>query len=319
MVKIKIERKKFVIRKYKKSDEKRLLKVMNETFFRNETPEYFKWKYLDNPYGSLIIIIENDRGEIVGHMGHQIKNSLYDQKVYPLLNTCDMGIIKEYRGLGLSGKFYLLSPKTPHVRIGFPNSSAIYSYKKFDDDFNQRSRIIQLDLRIKKYNWFQRSIINFSSDAEYKINLASIDDEKKLNEFWNSKKDEYKDGVIRDYDYLKWRVFASPSNMSLYTIEYSNKIIGYFVLLIKEKAGYIVDVLILNEFMTRELFSRIEKIFIKNGASKIQIATNDVALLSILKTKKYKTTSLMNVLSYNRIERGKIFEPYLTLLDTDSL
>src|SRR3989344_8233844 len=127
-MKVKINNKEFTFRSYKKGDEKKIVDLLNENLDLNLTIDYWKWKYLENPSGSINMVIIDSKTNIVGHVGNQLKLGLYKNKTYPYLLTMDVCIKKDFRGLGLLRKLPLFYPKTKFVHYGTPNENALNAY-----------------------------------------------------------------------------------------------------------------------------------------------------------------------------------------------
>ncbi len=317
VIKHKIKEETITFRNGSQNDIPKIISSIKESLGVNYSTDYLNWKYKMNDKSTLFIIAENESGNIIGQIGHRIQRGLYKGKDVKLLNTFDMGVQKEYRGYGISGKFYQLFPKKPYVLFGFSNQSAFASFKKFGDEFNSRISKIILSSMVKRIDLFTRIKMIYKDCNLYSFSKASSNSSKEINDLWQAKKNEIKNCVIRDFDYLNWRVLSSPSNLKLYLIKKNNKVISYIVVHNQNKTFYLADMIVLNNELNKEIIISIEKFLISKGARNINFATNDTNLLKYFIVQGYKFDKNIEVGSYNGIEKNVIFTPYLTYLDMD--
>ena len=206
MIKFNVNGEEFTFRKYKKGDEKELLPMMNGIFKYNMDKDYWDWKYKQCPAGFFTIVALNKEKKIIGQMCHQFKKGFYYGKEYPFLMTVDVVIKEEYRRLGIINQLRLFYPDKPFLHYGFPNDRALNAYKKLDNYYQYASEIYILH---KNYNLFDKlkSISNKGVKSNtIGISIASLNNVDEINNFWMKKKAELNVCVIRDWEYLNWRI-----------------------------------------------------------------------------------------------------------------
>jgi hypothetical protein len=278
----------YSIRLYKPGDEEEIVDVLKACYpeWKNtEYPlEYWKWKYLENPYGSYVILAEWD-GNIVGSEHRLLHKIKVDNKTVISSLGDDSATHPDYRRKGIYknmvyfGDDITIEKKTV-LRYGiqiheasvimvmrrgftlFPfQISHMLKIKDVGTHFQNRPTKNYLVARIgfsvlKFLNRLNKIIRHSGTYPEINIEDISMFDDR-INSFWENIRIEYNFIIEKNRDYLNWR-YCDPrsSNKGKYFVKQAvknNEILGFIVLEIGEKddysEGYIVDLLALPDRM----------------------------------------------------------------------
>ncbi len=318
MLKITRKDEDFFLRTYQKGDEEKIITLINESLGINETLAHWQWKYITNPTGSLIILVTDKKGTIIGHIGLQRKRGVYYGVEYNFFISIDVAVTAPYRGYGLFGSSPLLLPSEKFIILGFPNSEALYSYKKFPPEYAQNFFFVDVPVFTKTLRLISR-VHHLWSKREDSIQIVELKpiELDVLTNLWEKKKQELTTSVIRDAQYLKWRVCDCPQEITLYEIRINNCCIGYLSIVVKEKICFIIDIIVLNAHLTPVLIESMEDLAYSLGASVIQLMINDGSIISLLLQEGYAVREKITCTHLNTIEKGKHFVSYITYSDTD--
>lgn len=67
--------------------------------------------------------------------------------------------------------------------------------------------------------------------------------DRRFDDFWKNVSENYRIAVVREHEYLNWRYFSKPNTQYMvFVAEGKSKILGYIILQVKKKAGYIIDI-----------------------------------------------------------------------------
>ncbi|MDD2807220.1 MAG: glycosyltransferase [Patescibacteria group bacterium] len=284
----------YKIRPYQAGDEAGLINIINKIF---DPTDYAKWiwKYKNCPMGSMILVAENSTKEIIGQFAvlrHKIKYYSKEQIIHQI---AEVGIEKQYRDQGfIKSCFSMLIDQGNFLPWGFVNKkmNSVYGRVVPAAGAHQANKTIKSNLLEKRLYWLcWPKILNFNEkiiQSELTIEKVSADEgEKEINSLWERKKTEINVGVVRNWEFIKWRIIDSPKKMDLFIVKKSSKIIGYFSLEKNETNAVISDILILNEYINASIFLAIEYFCQKLGVRKLRLVTTDMRLLKILHLRNY--------------------------------
>ena len=321
--KFKINGEEFLIRMYKKGDEKEIIPLINHIGNMDVTLDYWNWKYKQNPAGFSILVLLNNKGKIIGQFGHLFKQGYYHGEIYPFFMGVDICIDKKYRGLGLLNRlvneipqFYM---KKPFFNYGFPVEHILNAYKKVPK-YDNYGELIKLHYMSKKYLILSNLFYGFNKNNDsLKISEASKENKGKIDDLWNKKKKELDVCVVRDWDYLNWRILTCPDKMKLFMIKNGGETVGYFSTMIKDRVCYITDILILNDFTNKNTIKQIEVFCLKHNIKEIRIFITDESIKSLFKYFKFNFYEIGQFTYFNNIEKDTRILPYFTFTDFDSV
>lgn len=273
--------KSYSIRPYHPGDEKTIAELLAKAFphWQNQKDplEHYRWKYLDNPHGSDIIVAESD-GQVVG-----VLNNLHMTiKIGDDLSGCvlsgDVVTHPDFRGMGIYSKLVAFDDKTQQGRIfGYSESTNPYilqHYKKtpdrthFPHPMSYMLRIDDVDLflrskttKIKIINSLGFKILKIVNGIANSLMPQPASDQnvviKQIHKFderadtlWDKVKDGYNFIMKKDSQYLNWRYLdLRAGNYVVTQAESNGEVLGFAVLKTTKTAniteGYVSDLLAL--------------------------------------------------------------------------
>lgn len=260
-----IERRgKLEFRLFQPEDGPSLSSLHGEVFGRKIDPDYWTWKYYQNPAGPHDAYVALDSGRIVGNMtAIPVRMKVGDQEL-TACQTCDIVIAPSYRrstpffrmfklaykevekhdwqfiyGLPLESTFRLGTRM-----LGFKSSGALKSLVKVLDPTlflrkKIKSRVASGALGAMGVVGLR--LLNISRTVTMKkVEIRKLDQfDHEFHDLWNRCKDHHEISVIREPDYLNWRYFQNPINdYKVFAAYRDGECLGFVVLCIKEKDGF---------------------------------------------------------------------------------
>jgi hypothetical protein len=313
----------FELRPYQLGDELGIIKTFN-TIYPNDkmTLEKWCWKYLNGPLSSKIIVAVNPKKEIVGHFGSLAnKGKSADQEVVIRQNV-DICLLSPYRNQKFIKRSLGVFMKNPNfLAWGFSNNeklSLIYRDTANDPNNNKNTLVIKLPIFQKEIGTDRLGSTEQPDASHYAIETIIDDDTKQsVNQLWEIKSPEIHTSIVRNWEYLKWRIIDSPENQQFFLLKYQDKLVGYFTIKIKKQIIYITDLLILNKHVNRSSLTIIEKYCQTLGATQIIIMATDQLIVSILKTQNYSVVKRAYFGCYDYRNKITASDIYLTFSDAD--
>lgn len=126
----------YVIRRYETADREGVLELDETVWNRNRSPEWFAWKYEQNPYVSdLPIYVAERDGEIVGARPLLVFKLRIGDSTHFALQPADTMVHPDHRGKGLFTRMTKQAIETyadrePTLLFNFPNRQAQPGYEK---------------------------------------------------------------------------------------------------------------------------------------------------------------------------------------------
>lgn len=303
------------IRQYQAGDEEQLLSVYNKIFKKKMTLDFWQWKYRNNSGGFKILVGINNFGAVVGQYALQRKKGLYDGEENIFWASADVCLEKKYRGNN-----FIKKCSNPHplsgcfFSYGFPELPTIKNYKKA----GLMDRKIEINIFSKKIPIHKKLTKNNNQKVEnYQVIPLNSFNEKEINIFWEEKKSEIPFGLVRNWEYLKWRILDCPKDYKFFAIKLGEKNIGWFVLKIKNKICYIGEICVLNNFLSNSIVRLIQDVCFSYGASEIKIITTDKKLIESILKDNFKAKESMMMIFEDKIGDCNLVSPYISFLDTD--
>lgn len=257
-------------RDYKEGDEVQILNLFEKVFSKKITLDFWKWRFIENPFGPGIIKLLFDNNLLVGHyavipMVVQVKNNLV-KAVFSMTTMTH----PDYQGQGifsyLAGETYREAGERGFEFVyGFPNKNSYHGFiKKLDwEDFG---RITFFYKELKN---------NFFASTGQKNDIFEIKNfDDTVDSLWERVKKNYCVIIPRTKDFLNWRFIKNPeTNYKIYSIKNGEKMSGYVVLKLykkeNEEIGHIVDILGENDSITEKLLQVSYNYFFENNIKKI--------------------------------------------------
>ncbi|MDT0645904.1 GNAT family N-acetyltransferase [Zunongwangia sp. F260] len=172
----------------------------------NFTPELFKWKHLENPFGKSYGLLALDGDQIVGLRMFMYWEFKYfkEQKTIKAIRPVDTVVDKDYRGQGLFKRLSLtgLDECRGNYKIIFntPNENSLPGYLKMGWQ------------RLEQVNYFRTSLMNpLLKSLQYEdIEAGAIDFEEQTSRDVST----YRSSV-----YFKWRYKNDPYKIAFFPEE----------------------------------------------------------------------------------------------------
>ena len=92
------------IREYKSGDEKGILNLFNEIYTASREEEYWRWQFMENPWGESVIVVAEEDSKIIGQCTLIPTKIIINDKEILAGHSVDTMISKEYRGKGIYEK-----------------------------------------------------------------------------------------------------------------------------------------------------------------------------------------------------------------------
>lgn len=254
-------------RDYRRGDERQILALYEAVNNRRMAPEYWRWRYAENPFGKGIIKLAFADGKLIGHYAVTPMYVMVDGKprraVFSLHTMTHPDFQKRGICTVLAKEAYKKCQSEGFGFVyGFPNDN---SYHWFTHRLDWTG--------FGKMSSLEKNLGAETKTAPKTGNIYGIDRfDNRVNALWNEVKAGYRVTVPRTEDYLNWRFARHP------TVEYpkyiitsgSAKLSGYIILKLytegDEEKGHIVDMLSVDDEQTvRSLLNTAYDYFIAKG------------------------------------------------------
>jgi len=248
---------KILIRPCQKGDEKKIVMFHEKACISYSSPEFWKWKYFENPVGENGILLAMKEGMIIGMIGGIPTNMQIGSKNIIAGQVMDLNILEEYRKNSLfinmerQTRKIILEKGLPFT-FGFSNKITLRN--RLDHLVSSVNMLIK-PLDIASYisgKGIPKPFVNLIEKGFAKLlgwrekHLESEEVEiVEINYFDERFDDLWKDSikgeimVVRDSVYLNWRYIRCPqTNYKIFAVEKNKEILGYIVLQIFKKKGF---------------------------------------------------------------------------------
>jgi len=318
-----------ICRSYQKGDEFQILNLFEKVFSRKISIDFWKWRFIENPFGEGIIKLLFDRDLLVGHyvvipMVMKIKNNLHRAVFAMTVMTHP-----DYRGQGIfthlaKETYKEASKKGFDLVYGFPNKNVYQGY------------IGRLEWMIfGKMTMLYNKLRKDYSDCFFKNNdiqkVKIFDDSVDL--LWNKIKENYQVIIPRTKTFLNWRFIKNPDvNYEIYSVKDGKEMLGYVVLKKykknNEEIGHIVDILAADNDIVEILLSISYNYFLENNIHNIscwmqssyfynEILEKEGFLRNYPEVETYFGVKILNINSGSLKEVENFNNWYLTMGDSD--
>lgn len=265
-------------KKYKEGDENSIIDLFKRSFNRNISSDYWSWRYRDNPnIIEELINLAWDDNKLVAHYAVSPIQLFIDGFKYNAALSMTTMTDPEYQGRGLFTNLaenLFENSKTLDIIFGVPNENSVKGF------------IGKLDFKLIKEIPMLESKI---SKKEYRINSNCVLVEKfdeRFDELFKSTINKYKIITSRRSEHLNWRFTNNPENeYKILAYMEDDKLLGYLVTKIyvgsQMITGDIVDILVTNEVVLKELLNFAFSLFQSQNVSSINTWFSDKKLIKI--------------------------------------
>jgi hypothetical protein len=295
------------IKKYEKGDEYGIIELLNKTFTNWHQKsncsqiEYWRWKYLKNPFPENFVTLALDGQRTVGCFHSFPQRIKIGENVYNSSTGTDLAVDQDYRNLGIYGKMRKLQRNLEKEKIFFHygvSNNPILIKKNIKENHGKLPyvpltyvKIDDLNLHIEKtgkisltqkYGFkaiklFNKVIKTKSNNEEDNVDIIQVNQfNEEVDKFWNKICGNYNFIVERKMTYLNWRYCdTNCNNYIVFKAEKNNEFMGYMVLkiLINEdnyQYGYIVDIIGIKKEIVNILLKMAINFFKENSVNIIQ-------------------------------------------------
>ena len=275
----------------------------------------WKWWYRSNYLGYEPIILYADN-KVVGQAGLMPTKIEIEKKILPAIWFVDFAVLPSYQGQGM-GK--ILTKEWMNIcpnQITFCNDQSLRIFKKFGWEKNNLSKRLARPINpIKWLPFFKKFKLNFFSKA-YKnllnknlgtvnvVNPYPINSNHKI--IFDSFKKRRKQNtiypeIVRDEDWLNWRLMDCPFNKNIYFFEYKENFAIVHIFTSKNiKRLHIIYAFCLNSPDEESLFCSIFRWSLYNSVDLIWAnSNNDELIKKFEKIFPSRFTKSMNFASWS--------------------
>lgn len=227
----------------------------------SQNRDYFKWKYLDNPYSEFPMgVVASDNGKIVGFRGYFATMWQFgpDAKIFKILCPGDTCIHPDYRRQGLSVALGDLALKefSSECEIFFNWSSSKNSYPGYlkmgfiplamaEKIFMTRGGLLPIMrflIDAKRGGKLSPQNISFGQFDSIMVSSSPLPSE--MHEVLQSQDaDEYRFRIVKNLEFLKWRFSNGRYRYIFYILKRNGLPAGYVVIRVSKSntRGFIMD------------------------------------------------------------------------------
>ncbi|GEM_PF-2116299 len=249
---IEASRKRFFIRPYKSGDKEKILLLFNEVFNKEKSCQLWTWEFLKNPYGTQIMLCEQEDGKLVAQCAGIPVPLYFKDKIFLGAQLVDCMCKKEYRALAIkkrglfaltvekffdefTGKdkdIYLFGfPGERHFRLG----KLLLGYRETRPIVELKIAALKKDLKTHFFSltpFNRQDIIKYSSQ----LGKIAIQDARML-----------KFCVLREPKYFLWRYSDCPRHYSIFGLKnILGKLKGLCVLQVEREKIKLIDFIGIN-------------------------------------------------------------------------
>lgn len=268
-----------VHRDYREGDEYKILQLFSEVFYREREIEkrkmslkYWKWRFIENPFGKGIIKLLFDYNKLIGHYAVTPMEVKVADKIVNTVFSMTTMTHPKYRGRGI---FPLLAEETYSEAArrgfkfvyGFPNQN---SYKPITKKVNWKG-FGNMEVWQKKLN--SECASGYMENGDIK-KIGKFDNS--IDYLWKKVRQSYSVAVPRTKVFLNWRFVQNPEvdYIKYMYVDSKGEVSGYIVSKIyrlgNEIKGHVVDLLsVPDKKVVRTLLQCAYNYFIEQGITDI--------------------------------------------------
>jgi len=349
---------KWIISPYQPGDETQIKDLQKLIYGEELEPEkesldFWKWEFLENPFGEAFINIAKVDKKVVGHyavvpLEYKLINKMVKvglvvdvmthphyqrQGMFVSLGKSSMNWIRNNGYAFSTGYPYKENVMPGHKKVGWKeifdldihiipinteNISRVYSNNLI------KQKALNLGLKIfkiiKKYKYSSGSEVKIEKQDKFPINIENLIN--KINEDFSFTQN-------RTLTFLKWRYELIPNRKyEKYFIYEKNVLSGYVIVremkLFNLSTLFIVDILAINDYLFKKLLDHVYSLYNKSSVDLIAYAVSpNTRIKSILRKKRFlKSNYKFHLISYDcgnylQIMKNNINKSYITSHDFD--
>jgi predicted acetyltransferase len=241
-------KKSWLCRDYKRGDEHQIVTLFREVFGREMSLSFWKWRFVQNPFGQGITKLLFDDNKLVGHYAVIPMNVQVEDKPVKAVFSMTTMTHPNYAGQGiftyLAEETYRACQEKGFLFVyGFPNKNSYFGFThKLGWQGQGKMTILEKQLQPKEK---KRTIGKAIKQTECFDNTVNL--------LWDRVKRDYTIIVERTQEFLNWRFVDNPdvSYVKYVVSSNSDHILGYAILKVYIRQdmtiGHIVDMLSIAE------------------------------------------------------------------------
>ena len=250
------------------------MSLWRTVFGKDISIDYWRWKYLANPYGNRILLCVKQTGEVVVLYGGIPYRSRLATSSVEIIHLSDIMSHPDIRKTGLFIKTveafisYFSGPEKAVFFYGFPGKYHFDIGQKYLEYRELGTGVAFLSAMVEDF-----SVQTSTGGIVVK---TSTTDEAKHNTIWNSCREYYPFSVIRDHAFLNWRFYQNPTRSYMvyaYALHSDSVFSGYAVFTAGEVEGTMILVDLImppSADSVQDFFSILSKIFISENVKRIK-------------------------------------------------
>ena len=211
-----------------------LLEFYKKAFYHRHKilNKHWKWIYRNKYLGFETLVLIKDQ-KVIGQAGLIPTKIQINKEILPAAWFVDFAILPEHQrkgyGTALTKEWMKISPN----QITFCNNKSLKIFRSFGWNSNKNSKSIAKIIDPIKFIYFLRNFKNNYFSKFYKKNLSNKLDNiglikpysiknnyKDLFESFKKRKNNFLGTVLRDEDWLNWRIMECPFRENIYFFEY---------------------------------------------------------------------------------------------------
>ena len=190
---------------YEQGDESHIFELFQICFNKQLSPEYWTWRYLQNPSDQAMIELCWDKDLLVSHYSVSPTKIIIDGQEYFAAHGHTGMTHPDYRGRRLS----LIIANRMFERLSQRGYKAVWGYPNYKNHFGHVHHLKWLD--IHEIPMFHLEMSNLRSFPKVSTNVKTVHQpNSQFDGFWNKVKNDQKVIISRDQSYLNWRYSKHP-------------------------------------------------------------------------------------------------------------
>lgn len=270
-----------IVRSYEESDSKAVSDFFKRCFLgdlkfivRSHEPEYYEWKYRENPWGTPAAFIAEEDSKIIGLFSVVPRRIKLQDDIVEIGETGDAYIDPQYQGKGIFWKLIAHAFKEMKAQniVSFYSTAneptlkiwtELFRFKKL---FEYYSIVRPLDFagifrkRLKlgfllpfiawPFSFLYKIRYSQPCDREWRdMRLQKLESsDQRLTQLWQNGCTKYPFTLVKDKDYFQNRFYSNPEQYQIYALQRGKQILGYSVIkytqVFNMKCGHIVDIMV---------------------------------------------------------------------------
>lgn len=234
----------WVCRDYERGDEHQILSLFAEVFQREMSLAFWKWRFIENPFGKGIIKVLFDDDKLIGHYAVIPMNVEAQGRLLKAAFSMTTMTHPDYGGRGIftylaEETYKLCHQRGCHFVYGFPNKNSYYGFTH-KLGWHGFGHMAALEKKLQ-------SSAKTTSIAKATKQIEHFDDT--INSLWDKAKQDYTIIVPRTEEFMNWRFVENPDTdyLKCIILDDNSDISGYVILKVYAKGdvvkGHIVDML----------------------------------------------------------------------------